>query len=205
MRNLDACKAEVFRRMENGIKERKRKRNRIIAVCAPLCLCMVLYSAMILPAMLPASESDGAAKNEIAADRTDGDPQILFTSVEIVDASYPDEKNTVSIDAEQVDMLYTSIQKMFDKTFSEDYDGAVVSEAEEEITATDPSSLTDNIAYPRYTITFCSSYGDKIVYELNGNSLIYRIAGTETVLTQAELLELIGKLTSLFDGKENAE
>ncbi len=205
MRTIDECRAEVFRRMENGIKERRRKRNRIIAVCAPLCLCLVMYSAMILPAMLPASESDDGAENEMVADRTEGDPQILFTSVEIVNSSYPTEKHTVSTDAGEVDMLYTDIQGLFDKSVFEDCDGAVVPEIEEVPDATDNSSISSNIAHPKYTITFCSSYGDRIVYEINGNRLIYCTTDDETVLTEAELMELLSRLTVLFDGKENAE
>lgn len=62
MREFNECKAEVFRRMEKGIKERKKRRNRIVACCVPLCLCITVFSAAILPAMLPAekglSESD---------------------------------------------------------------------------------------------------------------------------------------------------
>lgn len=43
MRNFEERKAEVFRRSENRIKERKRKRNSILAAGVPVCLvCIVL-------------------------------------------------------------------------------------------------------------------------------------------------------------------
>ncbi len=40
MRSLDECKAEIFRRSEIKIKQRKKMRNRILAACIPLCLCI---------------------------------------------------------------------------------------------------------------------------------------------------------------------
>ncbi len=205
MRTINECKAEVFRRMETGIKERKRKRNCFIAACAPLCICGMVFTVMMLPNMLPIHESYDNAATEMAEDRIEGDPQILFTSVEIVNASYSTVKNTVLTDTEQVELLYTDILKLLDKSVPENYDGAVVPEIEEVPDATDNSSITSNIAHPKYTITFCSSYGDRIVYEVNGNSLIYRTTDDETVLTQAELMKLLSRLTALFDGKENAE
>lgn len=42
MKEMNEYKAEVFSRMERGIKERKKKRNRIIAYTTPLCLCLVM-------------------------------------------------------------------------------------------------------------------------------------------------------------------
>ena len=48
MRNFEERKAEVFRRSENRIKERKRNRNRILAMCIPLCLVVTVWSIMIL-------------------------------------------------------------------------------------------------------------------------------------------------------------
>lgn len=53
MRELNECKAEVFRRSENRIKERKKNRNRILALCIPLCLILTVMSITILPAMMP--------------------------------------------------------------------------------------------------------------------------------------------------------
>ncbi len=46
MREWNECRAEVFRRMEAGIKERKRKRKWAIACCIPLCLCLLVLTAV---------------------------------------------------------------------------------------------------------------------------------------------------------------
>ena len=45
MRSLEECKAEIFRRSEVKIKQRKKTRNRILAACIPLCLCMGIGAA----------------------------------------------------------------------------------------------------------------------------------------------------------------
>lgn len=42
MKEMNEYKAEIFSRMEKGIKERKRKRNRILAYATPMCLCLVI-------------------------------------------------------------------------------------------------------------------------------------------------------------------
>lgn len=64
MRELNECKAEVFRRSEKRIIERRKTRNRVLALCIPLCLMLTVWSATVLPAMKPA-ESDNASNAEL--------------------------------------------------------------------------------------------------------------------------------------------
>ncbi len=59
MRNFNECKAEIFRRIDIGIKERKRKRNCILKCCVPLCLCFVIFSTAVIMELLPAEVMDG--------------------------------------------------------------------------------------------------------------------------------------------------
>jgi len=42
MRDLETCKAEILRRSENRIKERSRMRRRVLTLCVPLVLCLVI-------------------------------------------------------------------------------------------------------------------------------------------------------------------
>jgi len=51
MKEINEYTAEVFRRSENRIKKRKRKRNRILAICIPLCLALIVSCFAALPAM----------------------------------------------------------------------------------------------------------------------------------------------------------
>ena len=57
MRDINEVTAEVFRRSDKRIKERKRNRNRIIMCCIPFLICITVFSATILPAMRPAKDS----------------------------------------------------------------------------------------------------------------------------------------------------
>ena len=72
MRELNECKAEVFRRSDNRIKERRRKFNRVLALCVPLCLILTIFSVTILPAMMSAG-GDKAAGEGNYMDSTEND------------------------------------------------------------------------------------------------------------------------------------
>lgn len=49
MRNLNECQAEVFRRSEKRIKERRARRNHILMACIPLVLCVTIFGGLFLP------------------------------------------------------------------------------------------------------------------------------------------------------------
>ena len=51
MRNLNECQAEVFRRSEKRIKERRVRRNHILMACIPLVLCLTIFGAFLFPQM----------------------------------------------------------------------------------------------------------------------------------------------------------
>ncbi len=64
MRDLKECQVEVFRRSEKRIKARRQRRACILMACIPFALCITLFSAFILPAMLPAkSTAPGTAES----------------------------------------------------------------------------------------------------------------------------------------------
>ena len=51
MRELHECQAEVFRRSEKRIKERKQRRNHMLMACIPLVLCLTIFGAFLFPQM----------------------------------------------------------------------------------------------------------------------------------------------------------
>lgn len=67
MRELNECKAEILRRSEKRIKDRKRKLSRVLAACVPMCLVFVLCAAFVLP-----SAVSGDSDNLKGADGTLG-------------------------------------------------------------------------------------------------------------------------------------
>ncbi len=56
MRNFEERKAEVFRRSENRIKERRRSFKRMLAFCIPLCLIVTVLSVTMLYGILPSGK-----------------------------------------------------------------------------------------------------------------------------------------------------
>ena len=86
MRDLETCKAEVFRRSEEKIKERSRMRRRALTLCVPLVLCLVI-GAVTAPMLLrdgnkagPSSVADSLPEsqslNKDAADPYGAAPRI---------------------------------------------------------------------------------------------------------------------------------
>lgn len=49
MRELNECKAEIFRRSEKRIRARRKIRRRLLVCCVPLCLMITLWSAKAFP------------------------------------------------------------------------------------------------------------------------------------------------------------
>lgn len=82
LRDLKECRAEVFRRSEKRIKERKRKRNYVLACCIPVCLALTVGTVTVLPKLLtPVDESLGVEKN-VKIEITDAEQvQALYESI----------------------------------------------------------------------------------------------------------------------------
>lgn len=58
MRNHEEFVNEIYNRKETYLKEKKKTRKNIITFSIPFVLVAVLYSVMVLPAMMPASGED---------------------------------------------------------------------------------------------------------------------------------------------------
>ena len=48
MRTLQECQAEVFRRSEQRIRERKKRRKHLLMLCIPLVLCLTAVSGLLI-------------------------------------------------------------------------------------------------------------------------------------------------------------
>ena len=72
MRSLDECKAEIFRRSEEKIKQRKKMRNRVLAACVPVCLCVVIGAAGVFSGAFGAKGENMAQAPESAGWNSNG-------------------------------------------------------------------------------------------------------------------------------------
>ncbi len=195
MREFNECKAEIFRRIDNGIKERKRRRNHILMCCVPLCLCLVIWSIAILPAMLPANKG-----NDYAPEAGNGETEATaYARVEIMDKrDFPNEYCDIE-DAETVDQIYTLIEGVFYPESDPDIEEDFSPTAPDSDNNPDVEDIPPTMEKDEYYIAF--SYADKkdVVYLITKNEIINQTTNERKTLTEAEyetLMESIGALVT---------
>ena len=191
MRNFEERKAEVFRRSENRIKERKRNRNRILALCIPLCLILTVWSVMILPAMLPVAEKDAGAEQEIGfngstndADGAEG--KHIYLSIEVKDND-SDFYSEIT-DSSGVTNVYENVFLAFeDQDAGNDMSGVI-----QESTSDDESKESANNSKDShsYTITMNAADGSNRIYLLDNNMLKDVTFNRTTILNDEQLANL---------------
>ncbi len=203
MREINECTAEVFRRSEKRIKERKRNRNRILALCIPLCLIVTVWSIMILPAMMPANKSNNSAGEGMdmmgGVDGTDA----AFVRVEVMSTGTATQSTILKDDVDEVAQIYYTVQSSFVSSGGGNKE-SVNEEAEDD-------ALTENKDYSQsgttnlssgFRIIFTTENGTQTIYSLSGDKLINETTKQETTLTEdqrSNLLDMLG-LTITWEG-----
>ena len=203
MREINECTVEVFRRSEKRIKERKRNRNRILALCIPLCLIVTVWSVMILPAMMPANKSNNNAGEGMdmmgGVDGTDA----TFVRVEVMSNGTATQSSVLKEDATEVAQIYYTVQSSFVSSGGGNKE-SVNEEAEDD-------ALTENKDYSQsgttnlssgFRIIFTTENGTQTIYSLSGDKLINETTKQETTLTEdqrSNLLDMLG-LTITWEG-----
>lgn len=199
MREINECKAEVFRRSENRIKERRKRRNRILALSTPLCLCVVLGIIVLSPSKKTADladpESAGVLESTEDMDGTKGDSDgAVYSMVEI-------EKNNVSVpqyvketDMVGVNHILESLESSFREPGEQDNMGA-----QNETIDTDGNY---SMALPDLTITFSNAAGGQMVYLMYGNGLSNVTTNESVLLTEEQQSELMKEIDMMIDGEE---
>ena len=206
MREINECTAEVFRRSENRIKERKRNRNRILAFCIPLCLIVTVWSIMILPAMMPASKSNNSAGEGMdimgSVDGTDA----AFVRVEIMSIGTATQSTIQKDDATEVAQIYSTLQSSFVNSGGGNKE-SVNEEAEDD-------ALTENKDYSQsgttnlssgFRIIFTTENGAQTIYSLSGDKLINETTKQETILTEDQCSNLMNMLGLTITWEENSQ
>jgi len=206
MREINECTAEVFRRSENRIKERKRNRNRILAFCIPLCLIVTVWSIMILPAMMPASKSNNSAGEGMdimgSVDGTDA----AFVRVEIMSIGTATQSTIQKDDATEVAQIYSTLQSSFVNSGGGNKE-SVNEEAEDD-------ALTENKDYSQsgttnlssgFRIIFTTENGAQTIYSLSGDKLINETTKQETILTEDQRSNLMNMLGLTITWEEDSQ
>lgn len=198
MRNFEERKAEVFRRSENRIKERKRNRNRILALCIPLCLIVTVWSIMILPAMMPASKGSNNASGEAmdimgTVDGTDA----AFVRVEVVSTGTATQSSIQKDDVNEVAQIYYTVQSSFvnsgggnKESANEEAEDDALTEENKDYSQSGTTNLSTG-----FRIIFSTENGTQTIYSLSGDKLVNETTKQETILTEEQrsnLLDMLG-------------
>lgn len=209
MRELNECKAEVFRRSDNRINERKRSRNRILALCLPFCLVLTILSVTTLPAIMPAEIVDKSAGEESIGGMTDADNN-NESDAAISDVNSK-EHNYISVtvsengsertitDASSVENVFHQIHDILEANEgymnSASNNNFIVNNSGECVPPVNEQYKPDNIE--KYTITLMSSDDSEQVFELYGAVLDDVESEKKIMLTKEQLNNLTAALELL--------
>lgn len=189
MREINECTAEVFRRSEKRIKERKRNRNRILALCIPLCLIVTVWSVTILPAMLPAGK-DSAAEgmmNDTAAEDSAGSIVCSYTEVEVQGEGDSPEYYEKITDKVEITKIFSAVHAHFPEKDDAVQDGM---EPDGEAAEDNDDKIDSTNRTSGYVITFSDADGNQTVYNLHGNDLLNVNTDETVTLTNHQVAEL---------------
>lgn len=216
MRNFDERKAEIFRRSENRIKERKRNRNRILALCVPLCLCIAILSVIYLPDMMISPDKSNTAGDMNMAGGVENSSGFVYTSFEITSTKTAKSDT----DKQNIENIYNIIQSAFTvNDYSDDVEQETTTDRSEFPQEQKPStqkgestlkgednystglveSFSKGVAY---TLTFTADNGQKIVYTLCDNILTNETTNESVTVTEDQLKDLYTKVFTVTYGKE---
>jgi len=102
-RTLQECQAEVFRRSEQRIKERKKRRKHLLMLCIPLVLCLTAVSGLLLSGFGLTKSTDEAIPESIPELYYDG--SATYPAVDISPGS-------VAVSGNGLSHLYTAEEKV---------------------------------------------------------------------------------------------
>lgn len=179
MRNLEECKAEIFRRSEERIRQRKNMQKRILMTGFSVFFVIGIYFSVILP--VKKSEDMGMA-NE----------------VEDVDSEYKSQSASIAFAYDRVEIKKGGYEKeitdktevlcIFETIYNFCYTDTV--ELQEEYEAKFKEQLEDACQQQEYTIIFSTDKGENSIYILKENELYQQMSGKVYRLTEEQICEL---------------
>lgn len=194
MRELHECQAEVFRRSEKRIKERKQRRQRILMTCIPLVLCLTIFGAFLFPQLNNNMQApEGMPESETQAAMGQDENQSMTCSIAEIKVS----GNGVSIRYTDVaDLLLISDQLNTYGTRAPETSGATnEDDSDRSENADDVVGGVADSVNAAYTITLITHEGEKTEYQLIGNTLLNQTTNQAYTLTYEQakkLREILG-------------
>lgn len=179
MRTLEQCKAEVFCRSKKRIEKRRKIRNRVLALCIPLCLC----AAMLI---LPDRGTKSSANESVGVSGT------ADTQAEIYSGG---SASAIVTDPTQVRKLLGMLQSFYPGIL---YGGTDATCAVSPTEAEAPTSAPEGLPFAHENPICISFSGNPTVrYSLLGDLLTNETTGEQVVLGDAQLSQLKEALCAL--------
>lgn len=201
MKNFEERKAEIFRRSEERIKERKAKRNHILVVCITFCFILTILSVTILPAVLP-TETD----IDVSFKGLNGAWESIdtFVSVNITGIDENGAQTETVTDSAKVNEIYSAILNLYkasdagtslEGNHTQD-SGAIKGDSygsESSGTKNDGNSsvILDIVLKKEYRICFNTADGSEIQFVLRKNILCNTENDTRIRLSKKQIEELL--------------
>ena len=194
MRNFEERKAEVFRRSEKRIKERKARRNHILMACIPLVLCITLLGAFLFPGATPEDPSfNGSAGGGLTEEKFES-LSCPIAKITVTGGNFSQTYKEVEDLLLISDQLYSYGSRGSETNGTTD-DGIASEGEDRKENADDVSGSVADSANIAYTITLITHEGVKTEYQLVGKTLKNLTTKQTYNLSQTqvnELYELLG-------------
>ena len=194
MRNFEERKAEVFRRSEKRIKERKQRRNHILMACIPLVLCITLLGAFLFPGATPEDPSfNGSAGGGLTEEKFES-LSCPIAKITVTGGNFSQTYKEVEDLLLILDQLYSYGSRGSETNGTTD-DGIASEGEDRKENADDVSGSVADSANNAYTITLITHEGVKTEYQLVGKTLKNLTTKQTYNLSQTqvnELYELLG-------------
>ena len=194
MRELHECQAEVFRRSEKRIKERKQRRNHILMACIPLVLCITLLGAFLFPGATPEDPSfNGSAGGGLTEEKFES-LSCPIAKITVTGGNFSQTYKEVEDLLLISDQLYSYGSRGSETNGTTD-DGIASEGEDRKENADDVSGSVADSANNAYTITLITHEGVKTEYQLVGKTLKNLTTKQTYNLSQTqvnELYELLG-------------
>lgn len=201
MRDFEQRKAEIFRRSEERLTQRKRRRRMIIS-CVPIVICIAVLSVVHVPDLIPTINTEGKSQVEENRDTSSvqTDETKSYSAVKVQARSENTEFYREFEEPESVEKIVNTIEKYnceknnaSASTEAEtDYDNAAAGGA------TMAAELPEDKKEDGYRITVVSSDGSERVYTIADGYLRDLTNGKKVFLTKEQVSE-ISSLLEDFD------
>lgn len=222
MRDFNEIKAEIIRRSDNRIKEKKRKRKVYTACALSLCLCVTVVltlfprlnrifksdSAETAPTYGESFQNTGASES-MDFEYAEGAPDCIVggNSTVAVSAKLGNGEHSVTLNGKALDQLSAFLKSLdaeggfedFDNTSPEEEPTDEMSASEDEVEVSEDfledASINDAPVTEDVKVThivITYSDGKEVSYKLYGSTLENTDSGEKWVLTDSEYDFLIG-------------